>query len=113
MFQDNKSAILMESNGRNSCTGNSRHINVRYFFIKDRIDKGEMKVEYLPTDLMLADYFTKPLNGTKFEYFRSFIMGWRPMSELNYDVHNVTTPIKERVGNSVPVKENLLGNGKT
>ena len=84
MFQDNKSAILMESNGRNSCTGNSRHINVRYFFIKDRIDKGEMKVEYLPTDLMLADYFTKPLNGTQLT-----------------------------LGNSVPVKKNLLGNRKT
>ena len=30
-FQGNKSAIIMEKNGRNSCTGNSRHINVRYF----------------------------------------------------------------------------------
>ena len=30
-FQGNKSAITMEKNGRNSCTGNSRHINVRYF----------------------------------------------------------------------------------
>ena len=84
MYQDNKSAILMERNGRNSCTGNSRHINVRYFFVKDRIDKGEIKVEYLPTELMLADYFTKPLNGKQFEYLREFIMGWRPMSELNY-----------------------------
>jgi hypothetical protein len=28
IFQDNKSAILLEKNGQNSCTGNSRHINV-------------------------------------------------------------------------------------
>ena len=56
VYQDNKSAILMEKNGRNSCTGNSRHINVRYFFVKDRINKGEVKVEYLLTDLMLADF---------------------------------------------------------
>ena len=31
IFQDNTSAILMEKNGRNSCTGNSRHIDIRYF----------------------------------------------------------------------------------
>ena len=84
VYQDNKSAILMEKNGRNSCTGNSRHINVRYFFIKDRVEKGEIKVEYLPTDLMLADFFTKPLHGSKFHYFRDFIMGWKPISDLRY-----------------------------
>ena len=88
VYQDNKSAILMETNGRNSCTGNSRHINVRYFFIKDRVDKGEVRVEYLPTSLMLADYFTKPLNGTQFNYLRDIIMGWRPMSELQYELSN-------------------------
>ena len=97
VYQDNKSAILMERNGRNSCTGNSRHINVRYFFVKDRIDKGEIRVEYLPTDLMLADYFTKPLNGAKFEYFREFIMGWRPISELKNAITDGGSKIKERV----------------
>jgi len=38
LYQDNKSAILMEINGRNSCTDNSRHIDIRYFWIKDRVD---------------------------------------------------------------------------
>ena len=42
LYQDNESAIRMEKNGRNSCTGNSRHINIRYFFVKDRIDNGEV-----------------------------------------------------------------------
>ena len=82
MYQDNKSAILMEINGRNSCTGNSRHVNIRYFWIKDRVDNDEVKVEYLPTHIMLADYFTKPLQGEQFKVLRGFIMGWRPMSEL-------------------------------
>jgi len=71
LYQDNKSAILMEINGWNSCTGNSRHIDIRYFWIKDRVDNKEVKVEYLPTHIMLADYFTKPLQG------KEFIMGWR------------------------------------
>ena len=42
LFQDNQSTIKMQRNGRNSCTGNSRHVNIRYFFVKDRIDKGEI-----------------------------------------------------------------------
>ena len=100
IYQDNKSAILMETNGRTSCTGNSRHINVRYFFVKDKIDKGEMRVEYLPTDLMIADYFTKPLNGNRFRILREFIMGWRPMNSLKHVKMNCTTDtIKERVEN--------------
>ena len=57
LFQDNKSALLMETDGRNSCTGNSRHINIRYFWIKDRVDNKEVRVEYLPMHMMLADYF--------------------------------------------------------
>ena len=31
LFQDNESAIKMEKNGRNSCTGNSRHIYIKFF----------------------------------------------------------------------------------
>ena len=31
IYQDNKSRICMERNGRNSCTGNLRHIDIRYF----------------------------------------------------------------------------------
>jgi len=41
VYQDNKSAILMEINGRNSCTGNSKHINIRNFWVKDRVDNKE------------------------------------------------------------------------
>ena len=82
LYQDNKSAILMEINGRNSCTGNSRHINIRYFWMKDRIDNKEVRVEYLPTHIMLADYFTKPLQGSQFRLLREFIMGWRPLSDI-------------------------------
>ena len=80
--QDNESAIRMERNGRNSCTGNSRHVNIRYFFVQDRIDKEELSVEYCPTDAILADYLTKPLQGRKFHLFRAIIMGYEPPSAL-------------------------------
>ena len=82
IFQDNKSAILMEKNGRNSCTGNSRHINVRYFWVKDRINQGEVRIEYTPTHLMLADFYTKPLMGSLFVKLREYVMGWKPIDDL-------------------------------
>jgi len=61
IYQDNKSAILMEINGRNSYTGNSRHINMKYFWIKDRVNNKELRIDYLPTHIMLVDYYTKTL----------------------------------------------------
>ena len=97
IFHDNKSAIMMEQNGRNSCTGNSRHINVRYFRIKDKIDEGEVKVEYLPTHLMVADFFTKLLVGSLFIKLREYIMVWRLMNELVVQMKD--TRIKEDVEN--------------
>ena len=39
LYEDNQSQILMLTNGRNSCTGNSTHVHIRCFFVKDRIDK--------------------------------------------------------------------------
>jgi len=82
VYQDNQSAIRMERNGRNSCTGNSRHVDIRYFFVKDRIDKDEISVEYCPTGIMLADFLAKPLQGRKFHLFRAVIMGYKPLSAL-------------------------------
>ena len=75
LLQDNKSAILLEQNGRRSAGERTRALNIRYFMITDHINKGELSVKYCPTDIMLGDYFTKPLQGTKFEEFRRQIMG--------------------------------------
>ena len=75
LYQDNQSAIRMEENGRNSCTGNSRHIDIRYFFSKDRVDKKEISIKYCPTTKMLANFFTKPLRGSLFRFFRDILMG--------------------------------------
>ena len=55
LLQDNQSTIKMLRNGRNSCTGNSRHIDIRHFFVHDRVKKGEVEVEYCPTELTVAD----------------------------------------------------------
>ena len=44
-------------------------MNIRYFFITDQIQVGDIWVEYCPTDDMIADFFTKLLQGSKFIQF--------------------------------------------
>ena len=74
VFQDNHSAMLLENNGRASSSKRTRHLNIRYFFIHDRIEAKEVRVEYCGTDDMVADFFSKPLQGAQFKKFRDFIM---------------------------------------
>jgi len=69
IYQDNQSAILLEKNGRASSSKRTRHINIRYFFVTDRMEAKEVTVEYCPTGEMIADFFTKPLQGTPFKKF--------------------------------------------
>ena len=81
-YQDNQSAMRLERNGRQSCGQKSRHIDIRYFFIKDRIKSGNVDLQYCPTEVMLADFFTKPLQGKQFKLLRSAVMGWITLDEL-------------------------------
>ena len=75
LFQDNKSSILLETNGRPSAGKRSRAINIRYFFVTDQVELGNIQIEHMPTDEMWADYMTKPLQGEKFHKFRALILG--------------------------------------
>ena len=73
--QDNKSTILLATNGKASSGKRTRALNIRYFYIKDQIDRGTVTIEYCPTDEMRSDYLSKGLQGVKFEKFRKEIMG--------------------------------------
>ncbi|MGK3762376.1 MAG: hypothetical protein ACI8RD_014694, partial [Bacillariaceae sp.] len=55
----------------------SKHIHIRYFFATDKIEKKELKLIYCPTEKMIADYSTKPLQGAKFVEFRDQMQGIR------------------------------------
>ena len=74
-YQDNESAMKIEMNGRKSCGEKSRHIHIRYFFIKDIIQMENIEIKHCKTDKMLADYYTKPLQGALFQKMRDRIMG--------------------------------------
>ena len=75
LYQDNKSTILLVNNGKKSSSKRTRAINIRYFFLTDQVEKGNLVVEYMPTTEMIGDFFSKPLQGKLFEKFRKQIMG--------------------------------------
>ena len=51
------------------------HINIRYYFISDRITNQEESVELCPTLDMIGDYFMKVLQGYQFRRFHNIILG--------------------------------------
>ena len=66
LFQDNKSAMLLETNGCASSSKRTKHINIRYYYVADRVAKGDLRVVWCPTEKMIADFLTKPLQGKAF-----------------------------------------------
>ena len=87
----------MEKNVQNSCTGNSLHINTRYFFVKDRVDKKEIVNIHCNTEVMLDDYFLTTLQGRPFCMFREVLMGWKRIITL----YQISLPSKEHVGECI------------
>ena len=72
--EDNKSVLtLLEK--RRFGTARTKHIKIRYFFVVDRIQAGELKMVYVPTDLMIADFMTKPLSGSQFKMLQEKLLG--------------------------------------
>lgn len=91
--QDNEAAIKLETNGRASCSSKTRHVSIRYFFVKDRARQENIAIRHCPTLRMLADFFTKPLQGALFRKFRDVILGYAHINSLSIAVSN-----QERVG---------------
>ena len=58
-----------------SISKRTKHIRERYYFIKDRISTGGIVVKHCPTGEMLADHFTKSLQGALLQKFRAEIQG--------------------------------------
>ena len=75
VYQDNKSAIILEEKGKASSGKRTRHLNIRFFFVYDHVKKGNLRIVYCPTKDMRGDYPTKPLQGFDFWSHRAFLMG--------------------------------------
>jgi hypothetical protein len=74
IYQEIKSTMLLEKNGRQSSGKKTRHFDIQYYFIHNHIKRGTVKVEYCPMDLMVGDFHTKPLQGSAFCCFRAIIL---------------------------------------
>ena len=73
LHQDNMSTIFLVEKGK-SVNQRTRHIDIRYFSVHDSIEKKEIQVVYTKTGEMIADFFTKPLQGKLFMEMRSKIL---------------------------------------
>jgi hypothetical protein len=94
--QDDQSAIRLEKNGRRSAGKQSRHIDIQYFYVKNRIAQNGISIRHCANENMIADFFTKPVQGALFYKFRDLIMEKVHTSVLS------SSPVEkceERVGN--------------
>ena len=48
----------------------SKHIKIKYHYIRDMVQRGEVKLQYVAMEEQIVDVLTKPLARVKFEYFK-------------------------------------------
>ncbi|GJT76785.1 hypothetical protein Tco_1043510 [Tanacetum coccineum] len=96
MYCDLKAAIAISCNPlHHSCT---KHIDVRYHFIKEQVEKGIVELFFVGTEYQLADLFTKALSKDRFKYL--------VLDKLDMD-------IKEKEKNKGKADETEHGIGKS
>ena len=61
------------------------------------LNSEKIQVEYCPTEMMLADFFTKPLQGALFRKFRDVVLGYKHIDDLKQTTEEASS--QERVGN--------------
>jgi len=110
LYQDNQSAMKLELNGRMSCGKKTKHMDNRYFWIKDRVKTEKIKIEYCPTQMMVSDFFTKPLQCKLFKRFREVVLGHVHISSLE-KYRDEKTSSQERVKNHEDDEQSNESNG--
>jgi hypothetical protein len=74
MYQDNMTTIHMLTTEKPSTMRNA-HIGSKYFFLRDHIASGDIKIVHLRSQLMFADLLTKSVNGNFFNSLRAGLLG--------------------------------------
>lgn len=73
MYGDNQGAIALSKNPVNR--SRSKHIDVKYHFIRDAVSEGRIHIVYCPTEDMVADILTKSVSKIKILKFKGFLFG--------------------------------------
>jgi hypothetical protein len=81
LFQDKKSAICLEKNGKALSSKCTKYINIWCFFITNGVKMGNVSLVWCPTGGMIGNFMTKPLQGALFHNFRDQIMGVIPAQD--------------------------------
>ena len=91
LFQDNLSAKYLMEHG-DSSSDKSKHMKIRYFYIKEKVDQGIIEIQHQGTEEMWADLLTKPItNKKKFAIMRSKILNLQPGDKYYYSGWSVST----------------------
>jgi hypothetical protein len=72
VHQDNQGVLSIMSGGR-SPKHRTKHLDIRHFFVRDRVATGDVVLRYCPTREMVADMLTKAVNGELFQYLVSML----------------------------------------
>ena len=75
IYEDNQGAIALNHNPEHH--KRNKHIDGRYHYCREKVERGEIAVTYLRTDLMVADALTKALPAEKFCTFRDQLLTTR------------------------------------
>ena len=68
LYEDNQSAICLAKNRQ--VHGKTKHVEIKYHFIRDLVEAGRIKLTYCPSEDMVADMLTKGLHTQQFEKLR-------------------------------------------
>ena len=77
IHEDNQGAIAVSKNPEHH--SRMKHVDVRYHYVRERVNDGSIKIDYLQTSKMVADALTKPLPREKFQWCRD-AMGLVPVN---------------------------------
>ena len=84
LLQDSLSAKFLVEHG-DSSSSKSKHMKVRYFYIKEKVDEGVVETQHKGTDEVWADLLTKPITSKKkFSLMRSKILNLQPEDKYYY-----------------------------
>ena len=72
--EDNRSTMILMKSGRLLSGKHTKHLNIRYFYVKDLIDRGIVKLSHCVSKEMLGDFSPKPIQGKRFQILRDIIL---------------------------------------
>lgn len=76
LWCDNVSAISLAKNP--VFHARTKHVEIDYHFIREKVVRGDLQVQFVSSSNQLADLFTKPLTGASFQLFATKLLKYTP-----------------------------------